>query len=122
MVLPPGNTAYLAITSREEEPLPELDEYEINGVRAAGNQYAYSENYEREIREEANRRYIRVPRAPPRRLAVQRTAPDPAAVLTGGPRPTLAQLRPAHSPSGWSALPAVCSHSGCCIAGLPTSL
>ena len=97
MVLPPGNTAYLAITSREEEPLPELDEYEINGVRAAGNQYAYSENYEREIREEANRRYIRVPRAPPRRLAVQRTAPDPAAVLTGGPRPTLAQLRPAHS-------------------------
>ena len=39
MVLPPGNTGYLAITSREEEPLPELDEYEINGVRAAGSMH-----------------------------------------------------------------------------------
>ena len=114
MVLPPGNTAYLGITSPEEEPLPELDEYEINGVRAAGNQYAWSENYEREIREEANRRYIRVPRAPPTRRAVQQTAPDPDTVLTGGPRPTIAQLTPAHSPeaaTGWYALLAVCSHS-----------
>ena len=60
--MPPLAQYYLAVSTREDEPLPELDPLEIHGRKAAGNMYAWSDDGEND-QANAKRRFVRVPGA-----------------------------------------------------------
>ena len=85
----------IPVCTREDEPLPELDEWDIDPFRAAGNQYAWSgDKYQREkdAREEASQRYISLGRAPLAPRAVQQQ--QPGAMLAGGQADSQSGTRP----------------------------